>query len=81
MVREIHPHAPTRATNRDDAQAFRVWAFDTSRDGWRETARFAYLPECLDYIGYCQRQGADVVFQSPTGCRTITAVEPHYATA
>ncbi len=72
--------APTQALgHRNLPQSFRVWVnqpvYLEDPLPWKCTAAFQFLTECLDYIGYCQDSGGDVIFQSPADCRLIKATD------
>lgn len=72
--------SPPRATTKlHDNHPYRVWAkgpsYAEDTKPWKCSATFYYLSECLEYISDRQFECCDLVFQSPTGCRAISAAD------
>ena len=67
--------APTATTSRDDAQAYRCWAYSETWGEWECMAAFAFLRDCLDYIAGLQDGGVDCVFQSPAHTDPVKATD------
>lgn len=66
---------PTEPTESGSDLPFRVWAMMPNCDEdplpWKCVSLFRYLPEAVDYLGYCTGRGVGVVFQSPNGVRRV----------